>query len=161
MRAGFSFLQAMELVSKEMEPPISEEFARTIRDMKLGTRLEKALEDMDVRVGCSEFSLVVTAVLIQHQVGGNLAQILDNISGTINERIRMRREVLALTAQGRASGWVLALLPVALALILSILNPSYLAPLWEDQIGRVAIGVAIVLEIIGFFVIHRIVDIEV
>lgn len=161
MRAGFSFLQAMDLVSKEMEPPISEEFARTIRDMKLGTRLEKALEDMDVRVGCSEFSLVVTAVLIQHQVGGNLAQILDNISGTINERIRMRREVLALTAQGRASGWVLALLPVALALILSILNPSYLAPLWEDQIGRIAIGVALVLEVIGFFVIKRIVDIEV
>ena len=161
MRAGFSFLQAMELISKEMEPPVSEEFARAIRDMNLGTRLEKALEDMDVRVGCSEFSLVVTAVLIQHQVGGNLAQILDTISNTINERIRMRREVLALTAQGRASGWVLALLPLALALILSILNPSYLAPLLEDQIGRVAIGVALVLELIGFFVIHRIVDIEV
>ncbi len=161
MRAGFSFLQAMELVSKEMEPPVSEEFARTIRDMNVGTRLEKALEDMDVRVGCSEFSLVVTAVLIQHQVGGNLAQILDSISNTINERIRMRREVLALTAQGRASGWVLAVLPLALAAILSILNPSYLTPLLEDQIGRVAIGVALVLELIGFFVIHRIVDIEV
>ena len=161
MRAGFSFLQAMELISKEMEPPVSEEFGRAIRDMNLGTRLEKALEDMDVRVGCSEFSLVVTAVLIQHQVGGNLAQILDTISGTINERIRMRREVLALTAQGRASGWVLALLPLFLAAILSILNPSYLAPLWEDQIGRIAVGAALVLEIIGFFIIRRIVDIEV
>ncbi len=161
MRAGFSFLQSMELISKEMEPPVSEEFARTIRDMKLGARLENALENMDVRVGCSEFSLVVTAVLIQHQVGGNLAQILDTISGTINERIRMKREVLALTAQGRASGWVLAALPIALAAILTVLNPSYLAPLLEDQIGRIAIGAALVLEGIGFFVIHRIVDIEV
>lgn len=161
LRAGFSFLQAMELISKEMEPPISEEFARTIRDMKLGTRMEDALEAMDVRVGCPDFSLVVTAVLIQHQVGGNLAQILDTISSTINERIRMRREVMALTAQGRASGWVLALLPVALALILSILNPTYLLPLWEEQLGRVAIAAAIILELIGFLVIKRIVDIEV
>ena len=161
LRAGFSFLQSMELISKEMEPPISEEFARTIRDMKLGARMENALEAMDVRVGCPDFSLVVTAVLIQHQVGGNLAQILDNISSTINERIRMRREVMALTAQGRASGWVLALLPVALALILSLMNPTYLAPLWEEQIGRIAIGAALVLEVIGFFVIKRIVDIEV
>lgn len=161
LRAGFSFLQSMELISKEMEPPISEEFARTIRDMKLGARMENALESMDLRVGCPDFSLVVTAVLIQHQVGGNLAQILDSISSTINERIRMRREVMALTAQGRASGWVLALLPIALAAILSIINPSYLAPLWEDPIGRVAIGAALVMELIGFFVIKRIVDIEV
>lgn len=161
LRAGFSFLQSMELISKEMEPPISEEFARTIRDMKLGARMENALESMDLRVGCPDFSLVVTAVLIQHQVGGNLAQILDTISSTINERIRMRREVMALTAQGRASGWVLALLPVVLALILSVLNPTYLMPLWEEQIGRVAIVAAIILEIIGFFVIKRIVDIEV
>ena len=161
LRAGFSFLQAMELISKEMEPPISEEFAQTIREMKLGTRMEDALETMDVRVGCPDFSLVIAAVLIQHQVGGTLAQILDTISSTINERIRMRREVMALTAQGRASGWVLALLPVALAAILSIINPSYLAPLWEDPIGRAAIGAALVLELIGFFVIKRIVDIEV
>ena len=161
LRAGFSFLQAMELISKEMEPPISEEFAQTIREMKLGTRMEDALETMDVRVGCPDFSLVIAAVLIQHQVGGNLAQILDTISSTINERIRMRREVMALTAQGRASGWVLALLPIALAGILSIINPSYLAPLWEEQIGRIAIGAALVMELIGFLVIKRIVDIEV
>ncbi len=161
MRAGFSFLQAMELIAKEMEPPISEEFDRTMREMNLGTRMEKAMEDMDVRVGCPDFSLVVTAVLIQRQVGGNLAQILDTISGTINERVRMRREILALTAQGRASGWVLAAIPIGLAGILSILNPSYLEPLIQEPIGRIAIVVALILEIIGFFVIQRIVDIEV
>ncbi len=161
MRAGFSFLQAMELIAKEMEPPISEEFDRTMREMNLGTRMEKAMEDMDVRVGCPDFSLVVTAVLIQRQVGGNLSQILDTISNTINERIRMRREVLALTAQGRASGWVLAALPVGLAFILSIVNPSYLQPLIDEPMGHVAIGVALILEVIGFIVIHRIVNIDV
>ena len=161
MRAGFSFLQAMDLVSKEMEPPISEEFARVMREMNLGARIEKALDDMDKRVDSPDFSLMVTAVLIQRQVGGNLAQILDTISDTINERIRMRREVMALTAQGRASGWVLAALPIGLAGILSIVNPGYLTPLFEDPIGRMAIGGALVMEVIGFFVIQRIVDIEI
>ena len=161
MRAGFSFLQAMDLVSKEMEPPISEEFAHVMREMNLGARIEKALDDMDKRVGSPDFSLMVTAVLIQRQVGGNLAQILDTISDTINERIRMRREVMALTAQGRASGWVLAALPIGLAGILSIVNPGYLTPLFEDPIGRMAIGGALVMEVIGFFVIQRIVDIEI
>ncbi len=161
MRAGFSFLQAMDLVSKEMEPPISEEFAHVMREMNLGARIEKALDDMDKRVDSPDFSLMVTAVLIQRQVGGNLAQILDTISDTINERIRMRREVMALTAQGRASGWVLAALPVGLAGILSVVNPGYLTPLLEDPIGRMAIAGALVMEVIGFLVIQRVVDIEV
>lgn len=161
MRAGFSFLQAMELISKEMEPPISEEFARAMREINLGNRMEKVLEEMDVRVGSPDYSLVVTAVLIQRQVGGNLAQILETISSTINERIRMRREVMALTAQGRASGWILAALPFGTAALLSAISPEYLRPLIEEPIGHIAIGAAIVLEIIGFFVIQRIVDIEI
>ncbi len=161
MRAGFSFLQAMELIAKEMEPPISEEFDRAMREINLGNRMEKVLEEMDARVGSPDYSLVVTAVLIQRQVGGNLAQILDTISNTINERIRMRREVLALTAQGRASGWILAAIPLGLAALLSVVNPSYLRPLIEEPLGRIAVVAAVVLEVIGFFVIQRIVDIEV
>jgi len=161
MRAGFSFLQAMELVAKEMEPPISEEFAKVMREMNVGARMETALEDMDKRVGSPDFSLMVTAVLIQRQVGGSLAQILDTISSTINERIRMRNEVMALTAQGRASGWILAALPIALGGLLSFVNPGYLAPLFGDPIGRMAIAGALVLEFVGFFAIQRIVDIEV
>lgn len=161
MRAGFSFLQAMELVSKEMEPPISEEFARVMREMNVGARMEKALEDMDRRMGSPDFSLMVTAVLIQRQVGGSLAQILDTISETINERIRMRREVFALTAQGRASGWILALLPIGLAIVLSFINPAYLAPLLQEPMGRMAIGAALVMEVIGFVVIQKIVQIDV
>jgi tight adherence protein B len=161
MRAGFSFLQAMELISKEMEPPMSTEFQHVMRDISLGASVERALEDMDKRVGSPDFSLVVTAVLIQQQVGGDLARILDTISETIQDRIRMRREVKTLTAQGRMSGWVLAALPVATGLLLSTISPGYMDPLLTDRLGHMAIAAAIVLEIIGFFVIQRIVNIDV
>ncbi len=161
MRAGFSFLQAMELISKEMEPPISDEFKHVMRDIGLGASVERALDDMDKRVSSPDFSLVVTAVLIQQQVGGDLAHILDTISATIQDRIRMRREVRTLTAQGRMSGWVLAALPVALGALLSVITPNYLEPLFKETIGQIAIGVATVMVIIGFIVIQRIVDIDV
>ena len=161
MRAGFSFLQAMELISKEMEPPMSTEFQHVMRDISLGATVERALDDMDKRVSSPDFSLVVTAVLIQQQVGGDLAHILDTISETIQDRIRMRREVKTLTAQGRMSGWVLAVLPIATGLLLSSISPGYMDPLLTDRLGHMAIAAAVVLEIIGFFVIQRIVDIDV
>ena len=161
MRAGFSFLQAMDLIAKEMEPPISDEFKHVMRDISLGTSMERALEDMDKRVGSPDFSLVVTAVLIQQQVGGDLARILDTISETIQDRIRMRREVHTLTAQGRISGGVLAALPVGMCILLNVLSPGYLDPLFKERIGQMAVGGAIVLILIGFFIIQRIVDIEV
>lgn len=161
MRAGFSFLQAMELVSKEMEPPISDEFKHVMRDISLGASVERALDDMDKRVNSPDFSLVVTAVLIQQQVGGDLAHILDTISDTIQDRIRMRREVRTLTAQGRMSGWVLAALPFALAAFISVANPSYIEPLFTEKIGQMAIGLAVIMVIFGFIVIQRIVDIDV
>ena len=161
MRAGFSFLQAMELVSKEMEPPISDEFKHVMRDIGLGASVERALDDMDKRVSSPDFSLVVTAVLIQQQVGGDLAHILDTISDTIQDRIRMRREVKTLTAQGRMSGWVLAALPFALGAFISVVNPSYIEPLFTERIGQMAIAFGIIMVLIGFFVIQRIVDIDV
>ena len=161
MRAGFSFLQAMELVSKEMEPPMSDEFKHVMRDISLGASVERALDDMDKRVSSPDFSLVVTAVLIQQQVGGDLAHILDTISGTIQDRIRMRREVRTLTAQGRMSGWVLAALPFALGAFISVINPSYIEPLFTERIGQMAIAFGVVMVLLGFFVIQRIVDIDV
>ena len=161
LRAGFSFVQAMELITREMEDPISEEFEKVVAEMRLGNHLEESLTAMERRVASSDFALVVTAVVIQRQVGGNLAQILDTISETINDRIRMRREVMTLTAQGRASGWVLAALPIGVAFILNFINPGYLQPLFDEDIGRMAVVGAIVLEIMGFLVIQRIVDIDV
>lgn len=161
LRAGFSFMQAIEMVAREMDDPIGGEFGEVIRANRLGTPLDKALEQMSQRVNSTDFYLVVTAVLIQRQVGGNLSQILDTISETVAERIRMRREVKALTAQGRASGAVLAALPLGLAGILSIVNPGYLQPLITEDLGQMAVVGAIILEIIGFWVINRIVNIEV
>ena len=161
MRAGFSFLQAMDLVSKEMEPPMSDEFKHVMRDINLGASVERALDDMDQRVSSPDFSLVVTAVLIQQQVGGDLAHILDTISDTIQDRIRMRREVRTLTAQGRMSGWVLAALPFGLGALITVVNPSYMELLFTERVGQIAIGIAIVMVIIGFIVIQRIVDIDV
>ncbi|MDY6290802.1 MAG: type II secretion system F family protein [Succiniclasticum sp.] len=161
LRAGFSFLQAMEMISKEMEPPISDEFKHVMRDIGLGATVERALDDMDKRVGSPDFSLVVTAVLIQQQVGGDLAQILDTISETIQDRIRMRREVKTLTTQGRMSGWILILTPVVLALIMTSSNPDYLDPLFKHPIGQIILAATIIMEIIGAIIINRIVDIEI
>ena len=161
LRAGFSFMQAFELISREMDAPMGREVQLVVNEVNLGNTLESALDNMQRRVASPDFELVVTAVLIQRQVGGDLASILDTISETIAERVRMRREVLALTAQGRASGWVLAAIPVALFAILYMMSPSYLSPLIDTEIGRMFMIGALVLEVIGFFVIQRIVDIKI
>lgn len=161
LRAGFSFLQTMEIISREMEPPMSSEFERVMRDTSLGKSLDEALHDMDERVGSADFSLVITAVLIQQQVGGNLATILDTIRNTISERIRIRREVNTLTAQGKMSGIVLACIPVALALFFYVSSPEYLEPLLTTDIGKMAIIGALFLVIVGFAIIRKIVDIKV
>jgi len=161
LRAGFSFMQAFELIAREMDAPIGREVQKVVNEVNLGATLETALENMQKRVASPDFELVVTAVLIQRQVGGNLAQILNTISDTINERIRMRREVMALTAQGRMSGIVLGILPIALGAFLATVSPDYMRPLFEEPMGRMAIIAAIIMEIIGFVVIRKIVDIKV
>lgn len=161
LRAGYSFQQAVEVVSKEMEPPISEEFARVTQDVSMGINLDDALEQMAKRVDSSDFDLVVTAVLIQREVGGNLAQVLDSISDTINERIRMKREISALTAQGRLSAVVLLALPFVVGAFMYFFNHDNFIVLFEEPLGQMAMGVAVVMEIIGIFVIRHIVDIEV
>ncbi len=160
LRAGFSFMQAFELISREMDAPMGREVQLVVNEVNLGNTLESALDNMQRRVVSPDFELVVTAVLIQRQVGGDLASILDTISETIAERVRMRREVLALTAQGRASGWVVALVPIGLAAFLYIFNPSYIQPLFESDMGRMFVVGSLILECIGMFIIHRIVDIR-
>ena len=161
LRAGFSFVQAMDLVAKEMEPPISDEFAHVMRDISYGMVMDEALEDMDKRVDSYDFHLVVTAVLIQREIGGNLAHVLDSISHTITERIRMRREILTLTAQGRMSSWLVSLLPIFIASAMLLISPTHFDDTLESPIGRIVLGVAVVMEIIGFVVIRKIVAIKV
>lgn len=160
LRAGFSFMQAFELISREMDAPMGREVQLVVNEVNLGNTLESALDNMQRRVASPDFELVVTAVLIQRQVGGDLASILDTISETIAERVRMRREVMALTAQGRLSGIVVAVIPIALGLFLEIVNPGYLKPLLETDIGRMFIIGAIVMDMIGFLIIKKIVDIR-
>ncbi len=161
LRAGYSFQQAMDVVAKEMEPPMSTEFERVSTDIAMGVTLEDALEQMNRRVGSPDYDLVVTAVLIQREIGGNLAQILDTISDTINERIRMKREIKALTAQGRFSAWVLIVLPFVTAAFCYVFNHDQTMLLVTEESGRIALAVAVIMEFIGFIVIRRIVDIEI
>ena len=160
LRAGYSFQQAMDVVAQEMEPPMSTEFARVTADVAMGVNLETALDQMNHRIKSADFELVVTAVLIQREVGGNLAQILDTISETINERIRMKREINALTAQGRFSAWVLLILPFIVAAFCYVFNNDQFMMLFEEESGRMALIAACVLEVLGYFVIQKIVDIE-
>lgn len=161
LRAGYSFQQAMDVIAKEMEPPMSSEFERVTTDLAMGVALEDALEQMNRRIGSPDFDLVVTAVLIQREIGGNLAQILDTISYTINERIRMKREISALTAQGRFSAWVLIVLPFLVAAFCWMFNREQMQIFITEEWGRIALAVAVIMELIGFFVIQKIVDIEV
>ena len=160
LRAGYSFQQAMDVVAREMEPPMSTEFERVTTDVAMGVTLEDALQQMNRRVGSRDFDLVVTAVLIQREIGGNLAQILDTISYTINERIRMKREINALTAQGRFSAWVLMILPFVVAAFCWVFNHDQMLIFVNEDIGRIALAAIIIMQIFGFIVIRRIVDIE-
>lgn len=160
LRAGFSFLQAMEYISREMSAPIGTEFQKVVNEMNLGAPLESSLENMGKRMASKDFDLVVTAVLIQRQVGGNLSQILDSISNTINERIRMRREILTLTAQGRLSGVIVGAIPFGMIGLALSMNVNYFDQLLADKLGRILAGTAAGLELAAVVVIRKIVDIK-
>ncbi len=161
LRSGFSFLQAMDMVRRELPNPISREFGRTFQEMNLGTPTEEALENLNARVGSEDLELVITAVLIQRQVGGNLAEILDNIATTIRERIRIKGEIKTLTAQGKISGIIIGLLPLILAGALSLIAPDYLRPLVAHPAGLGMLASALILEIAGILIIRKIIDIRV
>ena len=161
LRTGYSFIQAFDMVAREMQPPISVEFARTVKETNLGIPMEDALVSMAKRVNSKEFDLVITSVLIQRQVGGNLAEILDNIARTIRERVRIRNEIKTLTAQGRVSGLIIGLLPFGLAVAIYVINPEYISLLFVHPVGRMILAGALVGQLIGIFMIRRIVTIEV
>lgn len=160
LRAGFSFQQAMEMVGREMPNPIGKEFSRTFREINLGVPTEEALQKMVKRVNSDDLDLLVTAVLIQRQVGGNLAEILDNISHTIRERIRIKGEIKTLTAQGRISGIIIGIMPPALAMIMMMINPGYIMPFLQNTLGQMLLAAGVVIELIGVFLIGKIVNID-
>jgi tight adherence protein B len=168
LRAGSSFLQAIELVVRESHPPISTEFGRVIREVNLGLSFDVALENMVRRVKSDDLELMATAIAIQHTVGGNLAEILDSIAFTIRERVRIKGEIRTLTAQQRMSGYVVGFLPIGLAGFLFIAAPKFMDPMFDPRvaIGGLPAGVIILLVggfamFMGFMFIRKIVDIEV
>lgn len=161
IRAGYSILQAMRAVSDEMAPPISEEFGRVVQEVQLGIPLEDALHHMLRRVPSDDLDMMITAINIQREVGGNLAEVLESISFTIRERIRIKGEITALTAQSRISGYMVALVPVVLAGAIYLINPEFMGLLFQHTCGHIMIGVAVLGIGAGFFVINKVVDIDV
>ena len=161
LRAGYGFAQAIEVVAERMPSPSCDEYRRVLRAMSLGVPLQRALNDMARRIDNDDVDLVVTAINVQSELGGNLAQVLDTIGQTIRERIRILREVRVLTAQQRLTGYIIAALPIFLAVIIAIIQPGYFDPFFEPGLVRLLPITAVVLMIIGFFLIRRIVDIEV
>jgi len=168
LRAGSSFLQAVELVVRESRPPVSTEFSRVIREVNLGLPFEQAMENMVRRVRSDDLELMATAINIQHTVGGNLAEILDSIAFTIRERIRIKGEIRTLTAQQRLSGYVVGFLPIGLAGFLFVAAPNFMQPMFDKppEAFGLPLGVVILffggfMMFIGFMLIRKIVDIEV
>ena len=168
LRAGSSFLQGIELVTREARPPISEEFERVVRDMQLGLALIPALNNLVRRVASEDLELMVTAIQIQSQVGGNLATVLDSIAFTIRERVRIQGEIQTLTAMQRYSGYVITLLPVGLAFILFLISPNYMTVMFEKPpemfglpLGMIFFAVGLLSMAGGYVFIRRIVDIKV
>ena len=161
MRAGYGLGQAFDLVAREVADPAAKEFGRVTRATNLGLPMQRALEAMAERIHSDDLDLVVTAINIQYEMGGNLSAVLETISDTIRERIKVLRDVRSLTAQQRMTGYVLALLPVGLAAAISVMRPGFFDPFFEPGWPRLMpIGAAVMMGI-GFFLIQKIVDIKV
>jgi tight adherence protein B len=163
LRAGFSTMQAMEAVSKELPPPINTEFRRVVQEMQLGVPMEAALDNLLRRIASDDLDLVITAMNVQREVGGNLAEILETISYTIRERIRIKGEIRTLTAQVLYSGRFLSILPIIMSTILWALNREYMMQFFlEPRLCGIGMLVLAALMIIaGYYVMTRIADIEV
>ena len=164
LRAGYSTLQAMEAVSRELPSPICDEFRRVVQEMQLGIPMEDALEHLLRRINSEDLDLVITAINVQREVGGNLAEILDVISYTIRERVRIKGEIAALTAQGRATSWVISGLPVALMLILYFVNREYMMNFFKPErqpCGGILLVVAGLMIVSGFLIVRKMVDIDI
>ncbi|HRV96259.1 MAG TPA: type II secretion system F family protein [Anaerolineae bacterium] len=161
LRSGYSLVQSLDTVSKQAPPPAGEEFLRVVREVQLGLPLQVALEHLAERIENEDLVMVITAINVNQQIGGNLAEILDTAAETIRERVRIKREIQVLTAQQTISGYVLVFLPIALGAILMVINPTYQMKLFTPGLTLcIPTGAALGI-VIGFFAMRRIIDIEV
>ena len=161
IKAGYSFAQAIDTVAKNGVPPISDEFGRAVREMNLGGSPDESLANITKRIVSPDFDLVATAYAIHRTVGGNLAEILDNIAYTIRERVRIKGEIATLTAQARASGTLITFLPIVLAAFMYFVTPSYFRPMFENFVGWILIVIGGFMIFVGNLIIRRVVAIEV
>jgi tight adherence protein B len=161
IRAGHAFTTAVGMVADEAPDPIGAEFRKTFDEQNFGLPLKDALFNLGERVPIMDVRFFVTAVLIQRETGGNLSEILDNLSHVVRERFKILRQVRVYTAHGRLTGYVLMALPAALAMTLSFINPEHIEVLFSERMGRMLILSSIVLQIIGFVWIRKVVKIEV
>jgi tight adherence protein B len=161
LRSGLSLVQSMEMISREAEPPIAEEFQRVVREIGLGVGPQEALLHLVRRVNSADLELLVTAILVQFEIGGNLSRILDSIASTIRERVKLQGEIRTMSAQGRMAGYVLSGLPVAIGGLLMLIAPSYMGALFQPGPWLVLPVMAVVGVITGSLVIRKLVAIEV
>jgi len=161
LRAGHALPATMQMVAEEMPEPIAGEFRQVADEINYGLGLQVAMQHLSQRIPIDDLRFLVVAVLIQRDTGGNLAELMQNMSHLIRERLKLLGQVSALSAEGRLSGWILFLMPVAMALLLSITNPDYLFRLIEDPLGRVALGIAAVQMLLGGLWMRTIVQLRV
>jgi tight adherence protein B len=160
IRAGHPFGSGMKMVAEEAAEPVAGEFLRTFEEQRFGLPFEDTMTALADRVPLPDVRIFVTAILIQREVGGNLAEILDNIADIIRQRFTLARQVKTLTAEGRLSMYVLTAMPIAVAAFLFVSNPDYLGVLFEHPIGRFMVGAALFMQVVGFIWMRRITNIE-
>jgi len=161
LKSGFSLESALRMAAREIPDPLGIELAVAFEEQNLGVSLTEALSNLQNRVQSEDLNLFVTALLIHKKTGGNLAEVLEKIGSTIRERFRLKREVRIFTAQGRLSGFVLVLLPIIVSAIIFFINPQYLKILWVEKIGNYLLGAAVIMQLVGIWVINRIVNIRI
>lgn len=161
IKAGLTFAQAVEAVSKEAKAPLQQEFGLFVKEVKLGVSIEDALTNMARRVGSDDMELVATSTNIARGLGGNMAEMFETISATIRERFRLEGKIDALTSQGRLQGWVVAAMPLILGLGYNYLRPDLTQPMFEHPFGWILVIVILIMEALGIFIIRKIVNIDV
>lgn len=161
LKAGFGLMQTIDQAARQLDAPIADELKKLRRDTQVGSSIEEAITEFGRRVGSYDLEIVVTAILVQRNVGGNLSEILDNVAHTIRERDRIKGEIQTLVAEQKMSGMVIAAVPPIVAVLFYLLNRNYMMTLFIEPAGRIALTIAVVMECVGAYMIKRIIDIDV
>jgi len=161
LSAGHAFSEALHMVATEMPDPISAEFQKTYEEQNLGLSLKLALENLTQRIPLLDLKMCVTAIMIQRETGGNLAEILEKVAYTIRERFRIMGDLKTLTTSSRMSAWLLCGLPIAVSLVITIMNPDYMSVLWRDPRGHVLIAIALFMQLTGMLIVRKILNIKI